>query len=1291
MRTIIGARGRMGRVGKFVVLLLVPLAAAVAPRTVDAQTCGLSAGGTLSNVINSYYPGTANANAGATFISVGAIDTSTGGASTAIASGDLLLVIQMQDADIDFTNTANYGSGTGISQGVTALNSAGLYEYVVAQGAVGAVTAGQVEIRGNGNGVAGNNGLVNSYHSAVATGTAGKRTFQVIRVPMYLTATLSNTLTAARWNGATGGVLAFEVAGLLTLNSATVNLDGRGFRGAGGRALAGVATGATGTDFVNISTNAVHGGKAEGIAGTPRWVYDSVTNAAVDTGVEGYPGGSMARGAPGNAGGGGTDPHITANDENAGGGGGANAGDGGVGGNSWNSNLPRGGFGGDALSVVTIDRQILGGGGGAGDRNNCGPSHGSAGGGMAFIRAGSVTGTATINARGVTPLASGNDGGGGAGAGGRVLFIAATGTLTGLTIDVSGGSGGYANVDPAPGTDPPCASGTSHGPGGGGGGGAIFASSAPTATNVTGGAAGWTNTVNGTFNATTQYSATGGANGFVTTGVTQLIGVQPCSLATNASVCGLRVDPSGLVEFATSRQRGTLGFDLFQTDDPTGRRGRVRLTDQAIASPVPSSGTPILYRAETSPITASFIVIEETEVNGQKRMIGPFRVGDEVLRIGYERIEKWSAEHVGVDRRGSRQVSLRRGAHRRDAEDDRRDEQRRRLRRARRADEGLKLETSTAGPVRAALSDLVAAGLPAAYAARPESLRLSNLGRPVPFRVAMDLTGVRSLQFTAEALSTDYSGQNAYILSWGKGLPPAPSVDFTVSGFPRRAGFVRVEQNVFSAAFVAQGADPWIWDVLVSGLPAGPYTFDLPGLRAAGGNVPVRVGLIGGSDHAHVVQAFLNGQAVGTLKFTGKKAAMLEGTVSAGTLRATGNELSLTYTAPASTDNDPGLIFLDVVDLGANVAPPSDPVSIDQISAYDAGLPAGAGADYLIVTHAAFAEQARRIAALKEADGHRTWVVDVENAYDRFSGGVTEPAAVQALIRQGARAGVRTVLLVGDDTFDPRDFSGLGQESFIPSLMGWDGQYGRVPSENRYADVDGDGSPDVAIGRLPVQTAEEADVMVDKISRQADVLRDAGRRHLLVVDNQGPRDPNFAGEASKVAALFGAGADTQWADLAQGVDRARADLAAGLATGPLATHYFGHGGEDFWADEHLFDAGEAASLGNAGHETLLFAWTCVSQNYLFGMGPSVGEAMLLAPEGGALATVGPTGITEAKDQAVLFGRLYPHLLRGLSLGESLRRAKAETLRLDPDARGVVEGWSLLGDPALTLPVEGAQR
>src|SRR6185369_13631142 len=115
-------------------------------------------------------------------------------------------------------------------------------------------------------------------------------------------------------------------------------------------------------------------------------------------------------------------------------------------------------------------------------------------------------------------LGAGNDGAGGGGAGGRVLFITATGNLTGLTVNVNGGDGGYANVANPPGTNPTCTGGTSHGPGGGGGGGAIFASSALTATSVAGGAAGFTNTVAGTFTADINYGATGGAAGFVTTG-----------------------------------------------------------------------------------------------------------------------------------------------------------------------------------------------------------------------------------------------------------------------------------------------------------------------------------------------------------------------------------------------------------------------------------------------------------------------------------------------------------------------------------------------------------------------------------------------------------------------------------------------------------------------------------------------------------------------------------------------------------------------------------------------------
>ena len=92
-------------------------------------------------------------------------------------------------------------------------------------------------------------------------------------------------------------------------------------RGGGVRQLSG-GSGGTTTDYVNLASNPFHGSKGEGIAGTPRYIFNGTS--VVDTGVEGYPNGSFARGAPGNAGGGGTDSDISANQMNSGGGGGAN-------------------------------------------------------------------------------------------------------------------------------------------------------------------------------------------------------------------------------------------------------------------------------------------------------------------------------------------------------------------------------------------------------------------------------------------------------------------------------------------------------------------------------------------------------------------------------------------------------------------------------------------------------------------------------------------------------------------------------------------------------------------------------------------------------------------------------------------------------------------------------------------------------------------------------------------------------------------------------------------------------
>lgn len=477
-----------------------------------ANTSQGTPGGALTGTVNTYYPGTASAAAGATSISIGAAT----GAGQAIATGNLLLVIQMQDASINVANNVTYGNGS-TGAGFSALNSAGNYEFVTANNNVG-TGGGTLNIVGSGNG----GGLVFGYHATAAGTSNGVSTFQVIVVPQYTTATLSSGLTALPWNGSTGGVLALDASGTVSLNGATVSVDGAGFRGGAGMQLQG--GGGANTDFLATApatyTGAARSGwdapKGEGVAGTPLWVESGGTY--LNTGTD-YPSGtaadgSMARGAPGNAGGGGTDgdPQTASpggNDQNAGGGGGGNGGSGGFGGDSWNSNLSTGGEGGAAFPA-TVNRIAMGGGGGAGTRNNSDgdalASSAAAGGGIIILRANALSGTGTLTANGAAAYnLTANDAGGGGGAGGSIVVLSENGGESGLTLHANGGNGGNAWQGN------PFTLGNRHGPGGGGGGGVIFVSANPGSASVNGGTNGLTE------NPGVPYGATSGGLGTVVT------------------------------------------------------------------------------------------------------------------------------------------------------------------------------------------------------------------------------------------------------------------------------------------------------------------------------------------------------------------------------------------------------------------------------------------------------------------------------------------------------------------------------------------------------------------------------------------------------------------------------------------------------------------------------------------------------------------------------------------------------------------------------------------------------
>ncbi|WP_137757817.1 LamG-like jellyroll fold domain-containing protein [Pontibacter sp. SGAir0037] len=430
-------------------------------------------------MVNTYYPGNATVTAGNNkSITLGAANAD--GSQAPIAAGDLVLIIQMQGAEINTTNGTAYGDGntsTGGSGNTTTNFTAGQYEYVIATSAV-PVSGGTLTVAS----------LENTYINANYN-TQGQKRFQVVRVPQYSSATLGATVTAPAWNGSTGGVVAMDVAGNLNFNSRTIDVSGKGFRGGAGRRLTGGS--GTSTDFRTLSTNNANAQKGEGTAGTPAYVNHQ--GSLVNTGVEGYPSGSMGRGAPGNAGGGGTDGRPSANDQNSGGGGGGNLGVGGQGGNSWSSNLGVGGIGGASLSsVVSSSRLVMGGGGGAGSTNDATgtpgsgfASSGAAGGGIVMVRAGSITGTGTIDASGASANNTvANDGSGGGGAGGSILLTSAVPNgISNVLVNTSGGSGGTNT-----------GGGSAHGPGGGGGGGVVYVNHTAVRTGSTwaGGAAGFT-------------------------------------------------------------------------------------------------------------------------------------------------------------------------------------------------------------------------------------------------------------------------------------------------------------------------------------------------------------------------------------------------------------------------------------------------------------------------------------------------------------------------------------------------------------------------------------------------------------------------------------------------------------------------------------------------------------------------------------------------------------------------------------------------------------------------------
>ncbi|MBK7410879.1 MAG: PKD domain-containing protein [Saprospirales bacterium] len=368
--------------------------------------------------------------------------------------GQAVLLIQMQGATINESNSASFGD-------ITNLGNAGLYE----RGRIYQI---------NGNAIFLENQLLHTYTPS------GK--VQLVGIAEYTAATVTGALTAQAWNGSTGGILALEVTNTLTLQ-APIQVDGKGFRGGQVNVVnSNCQWFLNENDYFYDQSNWRGAKKAKGIA-------------TVITGKE------CGRGPQANGGGGG-------NDHNAGGGGGAQVATGGLGGlntpsSSFGCDGDFPGMGGKSPGTAT-DRIFLGGGGGAGHADDPGTgSSGGTGGGIILLWAGSIDGNGfALSSKGLTPAVTTGDGAGGGGGGGTILV---TYTAAGSSFDITlnGGNGGNTQNLPD----------RCYAPGGGGSGGRFLRNGPVVASVQLNGGAPGINTVASTYCNTPYNGATAGTGG----------------------------------------------------------------------------------------------------------------------------------------------------------------------------------------------------------------------------------------------------------------------------------------------------------------------------------------------------------------------------------------------------------------------------------------------------------------------------------------------------------------------------------------------------------------------------------------------------------------------------------------------------------------------------------------------------------------------------------------------------------------------------------------------------------
>lgn len=320
------------------------------------------------------------------------------------------------------------------------------------------------------------------------------------------------------------------------------------------------------------------------------------------------------------------------------------------------------------------------------------------------------------------------------------------------------------------------------------------------------------------------------------------------------------------------------------------------------------------------------------------------------------------------------------------------------------------------------------------------------------------------------------------------------------------------------------------------------------------------------------------------------------------------------------------------------------------------------GADFIILTHPSLRPAADRLAAVRHGEGLSTQVVEVDDAYDLFGHGLRDPEALRTFLVHAYRhwsPRPRYLLLLGDASWDyknrlvadeyyadwhwgaageapqvPKNESTPYLPGPVPNIRGlvptfqWQSPWGHAASDNHFALLEGDDDlPDLAVGRFPVVTLEEANAVVDKTLEYGRRLQ-AGPALFITDDQQYHQlqSDELAREAERAgyvpAKIY---PRPEERDNQENTRR----IIDAFDHGQSVVVFAGHGGRYIWRtgppdlkkNHDLFTIEHLDHLKPGVPLPVVVSLTCYSAPFDHPTADSIGEKLLRVPGKGAVAVV----------------------------------------------------------------------